>query len=401
MAERQAAARSALDRPNLADELKDLIKRTEISLETFRQMGLVPETEKKLKRFYRVQTVAKMTGFSRTKIENARMALGIEPHRSPETGKLLGITLEQVNQIRGHIGARPWRQPDEECVRLAIQSFKGGVAKSVTAVYLAQALAEKGYRILLIDCDPQASATSSFGYIPDDVFDEDDTLSPFLRGNERSLRYAIRKTYFDGIHIVPSCLDLMDVDFKLFTGAIETEGEERVRFYHRLSKAIGSVEQDYDVVILDSAPNLSMMSINIMVAANAVIIPTPPMLYDFSSTYQYIYMLYDVIRNIAADKSYHFVKVLASKVDRSRKKQIWFLERMTDNYARFMLNNPLYLASAITDTATEFQTVYDQQRPDYRIRTMLDNVFTEVEDEIRKVWPSHHDALRLKGVMKG
>src|SRR3546814_1389900 len=77
---------------------------------------------------------------------------------------------------------------------MAVQNFKGGVGKSTLAVHLAQYLAIQGYRVALIDCDSQASATTLFGYVPDLDLTEDDTLYPFLRQDElTSLDYALRK----------------------------------------------------------------------------------------------------------------------------------------------------------------------------------------------------------------
>src|SRR3546814_17127174 len=78
---------------------------------------------------------------------------------------------------------------------MAVQNFKGGVGKSTLAVHLAQYLAIQGYRVALIDCDSQASATTLFGYVPDLDLTEDDTLSPFLRQDElASLDSALRRS---------------------------------------------------------------------------------------------------------------------------------------------------------------------------------------------------------------
>src|SRR3546814_2123268 len=65
-----------------------------------------------------------------------------------------------LNDMRGTFGTRPWRAPSDPVSVLAVQNFKGGVGKSTTAVHLAQNLAIRGYRVLLIDCDSQASATT-------------------------------------------------------------------------------------------------------------------------------------------------------------------------------------------------------------------------------------------------
>lgn len=379
------------------DELGELAARCNATLDTLRSMGMAPNTDKRLLKYYREKRVSELVGFSRTKIKKAINDLGLEQTRDVETDRPLGYTLQQVNQLRDHLDSRPSREPDETCVKLAVQSFKGGVSKSVTSVYLAQSLAEKGYRVLIIDCDPQASATSSFGFVPDTTFTAKDTIAPYIHGEQESLQYAIMATYFDGVDLVPSCLGLNDIDFALFNAVAHAEENERATFYREIEQAVKTVESGYDVIIMDSSPNLSMMSINILLAANAVIIPTPPMLYDFASTNQYIEMVRRVITTISPDKCYNFIKIMPAKVDRTKKKQIEFLEIMSDKFGKFMLKVPFYSAGAIPDTASLFQTVYDQQKPDRRVLAMLNQVLGEIEIEICKLWPSKHQALREKG----
>jgi len=381
------------------NDLRDLVSRCNDTLETLRSLGMTPNLEKRLVKRYRAQRVAEMVGFSRTKVSPAISELGLEQDVDPDTGRKLGYTLQQVNQLRDHLKSRPSRLPDEPCARIAVQSFKGGVAKSVTSVYLAQFLAEKGYRVLIVDCDPQASATSSFGFVPDVSFNANDTLGPCLKGEEDTLDYAIIHTYFDGVDLIPSCLGLNDLDFALFDAVAHAEPGEAADFYHAIDEAISTVEDRYDVIVMDSAPNLSMMTINILVAANAVLIPAPPALYDFASTNQYVQMVDKVMTSIAPGKRYGFLKVMASKVDRSKKKQVEFLEIMADKFGKFLLHERFFSASAIPDTASLFQTVFDQQKPDRRVLAMLQRVLGEVEEEICKMWPSKHEALRERGVL--
>jgi chromosome partitioning protein len=381
------------------DELNDLVDRCQDTLSALRSLGMTPNNEKRLMKFYRARKVADMVGFSRTKVTKAIDELGLVQASDPETQRPLGYSLAQVNQIRDALNARPGRQPHEAAVRLAVQSFKGGVAKSVTTVYIAQYLAEKGYRVLVVDCDPQASATQSFGYVPDHNFKERHTLSPALHGEEDTLEYAIIPTYFDGIDLVPSCLALNEVDFAIYDAVARAETQERDAFYHLVEDAVATVQDRYDVILMDSAPNLSMMSINILVAANAVVVPAPPAIYDFSSTSQYLQMVSKVMTGIAPGKRYEFLKVMPSKVDRSKSKMLDFLAIMQDKFGNFLLGKPFLYASAIPDTASYFQTVFDQAKPDHRVMTMLNGVLGEIEVEICKTWPSRHEALREKGVL--
>lgn len=81
----------------------------------------------------------------------------------------------EINRIRDAIGKRPSRPNGAGCVRVVFSNLKGGVAKTTMSLHFAQYLAREGYRILLIDADPQATITGAFGFIPDlDLGDGDD-----------------------------------------------------------------------------------------------------------------------------------------------------------------------------------------------------------------------------------
>src|SRR3546814_626150 len=165
-----------------------------------------------------------------------------------KNNRRVGYTLGQLNDMRGTFGTRPWRQASDPCAIIAFQNFKGGVGKSTTAVHAAQNFAIKGYRVLLIDCDSQASATTLFGYVPDLDLSEDDTLYPFLREGERdTLEYAIRKTHFDGLDLIPANLHLFQSEYEIAARMARGQGI----LLNRLAQGIASVSELYDVVILD------------------------------------------------------------------------------------------------------------------------------------------------------
>lgn len=380
--------------------LSDVIDKCDDTLNTLVSMGMSPNETKVLERRFSVTETADMVGRSRATLYRVEDELGLTPEKHPTTGRVIGYTLDQVNKIRDHFGTRPTRKEDDPCIRLAVQSFKGGVSKSVSTVYLAQYLALKGYRVLIIDCDPQASATSSFGYVPDRTFTDKQTITPFLDGAEETLEYAILGTYFDGIDLVPSCLPLYEAEFGLFNAVAHSEtAEEKRSYYYEFSRAIDSVEHLYDVVLLDSPPSLGTISINILVAANAVIVPSPPSLYDFASTTQYFRMVKRVVENIAPDKEYDFIKVMPAKVEKSKARQMDFLNIMRDRFGNSILKSVFAMTSAIPNSASLYQTVYDQTKKDQKTLTMLDTVFSEIEIEIRKCWPSQTMALEEEGVI--
>ena len=375
------------------EELQELVARSDDILDTLFTLGMSPQLEKRLDKRYRAGRIANLIGCSLARVRQAVNEMGLEQDVNPETGRPAGYTLSQVHRVQDYLEARPGRLAHERCVRLAIQSFKGGSSKSVTTLYLAQYLAERGYRVLVVDCDPQASTTSSFGFVPDAVFGARHTLAPFMRGEESSLDYAVIHTYFDGIDLVPACLALADVDIALFQAVSHADtDEERKAFYRLLQEAIDTVEDGYDVVLLDSAPALSLMSIGILLAANALLVPVPAALYDFASTGQYLRMAARVLEGIDASKRFDFVKLMPARIDRTKPKQLEFLEVMADKLEGFLLGQAFHAASAIPDAASYYQSVFDQPKPDRRILAMLSRVLGEIEAEIVKCWPSRRAA---------
>jgi len=146
---------------------------------------------------------------------------------------------------------------------IAIINNKGGTAKTTSAVNLAAALAIQGTRTLLIDLDSQASASLSMG-IERAAF-APSIADAVLAG--KSLKPIIRKTGAEGLDLVTGSPDMAEADLTLAS----LTGRER-----RLKTAIEPIRGDYDFIILDCPPSLSLLSVNAMVAADAFIIPTPP-----------------------------------------------------------------------------------------------------------------------------
>ena len=178
------------------------------------ETGRTPNNKKILERRWSLKETAELIGRSSSSILKAQNQLISDGHldhleKNEITKRGSGYTLKQINQFRNHFKTFPRRDPEQDrCLTLAIQTFKGGVGKSVTSVAAAQYFATMGYRVLFVDMDSQASSTSSFGYIPDRDIEDNDTLLPFFKGEKDSLHYCIRKTYWEGLDIIPSNLQL-------------------------------------------------------------------------------------------------------------------------------------------------------------------------------------------------
>ena len=321
-----------------------------------------------------------------------------------DTNRRVGYTLAQLNDMRGLFGTRPWRAAGDPCAVLAIQNFKGGVGKSTVAVHLAQFLAIRGYRVALIDCDSQGSATTLFGYVPDLDLDEGDTLYPFLRQDELgSLDYALRKTHFDGLELIPANLRLFQSEYELAARMARGSG----RLLDRLSQGIASISDRFDVIVLDPPPALGAISLSVLRAANALIVPVPPTVMDFASTAAFLAMLGETIDELAEHDlapTLRFLRVVASKVDENKSMQKELIALMRSIFGLAMVRTPLKDSAEIDNATARLMTVYELDGPVTsksvrdRCLTYLDGVNEEVLVDVRSMWPSHAGRLRKEGL---
>lgn len=142
---------------------------------------------------------------------------------------------------------------------LAITNQKGGVGKTTTAVNLAASLAEQGQRVLLVDLDPQGNATTGCGITKRDALP---TVYQLLLGLSPFSAVCIKSSY--GFDLLPANRELAGAE-------VELVGVENREF--RLREALGAVASHYDFILLDCPPALNMLTVNGLVAANAVLIP--------------------------------------------------------------------------------------------------------------------------------
>ena len=143
---------------------------------------------------------------------------------------------------------------------IAIANQKGGVGKTTTSISLAASLGVLGKKILLIDADPQANATSGLGLDVNAV--EGGTYH--VLEHTLSAKKAIVKTASPNVDIIPAHIDLV---------AIEIELVDKKEREYMLKKALAEVKEDYDYILIDCAPSLGLITLNSLVAADAVIIP--------------------------------------------------------------------------------------------------------------------------------
>ncbi|MBP0904365.1 ParA family protein [Mariniflexile gromovii] len=143
---------------------------------------------------------------------------------------------------------------------IAIANQKGGVGKTTTSINLAASLGVLEKKVLLIDADPQANATSGIGIDVDSI--EIGTYQ--LLEHSSSVKDAILKTETPNLDIIPAHIDLVAIEIEL----VDKESRE-----YMLKKALAEIKDDYDYILIDCAPSLGLLTLNALTAADAVIIP--------------------------------------------------------------------------------------------------------------------------------
>ena len=137
--------------------------------------------------------------------------------------------------------------------------------------------------------------------------------------------------------------------------------EQVAGVYDLLARGMATVEAAYDVIVLDSAPALSMLSVAIMVAATGVVVPVPPTALDLASAEQYLRMAGDV-RGRLGGRGYAFVRLVASRVDRTKRRQVKTMELMRERLGDYLARAPLFVTGAIPERAAQRRHAAERRR---------------------------------------
>ena len=205
-------------------------------------------------------------------------------------------TLEDLTEIRSALGIHVGKTADEDAVIIANSNFKGGVGKSTITKHFADYLGLRGYKVLVVDCDPQASTTTMFDIKPESLIDTEQTLGDHLspRSTFEDLHLAIHDTAWPTIKIIPSSLGLQNAEWDLT--ATLMEGGQAVReSLQRLRIGLSSLVKEFDVIILDPPPAMGFLGLNVMAAASGLLVPVPARQLDYLSTIHFMETVADNI----------------------------------------------------------------------------------------------------------
>lgn len=313
-----------------------------------------------------------------------------------ESGNRREFSLEEAHAWIREYRAKRLRPAGAEAVCISVANFKGGVGKTTTAMSLAQGLTLKGHRVLVIDCDPQGSLTTLFGIMPDTEVDESQTILPVCLGQQDSIEPAIQSTYWHNLDLVCAAPLLFAAEFGLPARQMREQGFE---FWNTLNVALDGVRERYDVIILDTPPALSYVTINALMASDGILMPLPPNALDAASAAQFWRLFSDLAGDLVmhrgVTKEFDFVRILLTRVDSQDATGAVVKEWIGKTYEGKVLPAEIPKTVAASSSAAEFGTVYDiaryegSQRTYKRALDAFDKVTELLEEIIRATWRRH------------
>ena len=246
------------------------------------RLQLFPPSAHKTLRKFSSGEAAKLIGVNDGYLRRLSLE-GKGPQPETTTNGRRSYSIEDIQALRAYLDESgkaerrylPHRREGEHLQVIAVVNFKGGSGKTTTAAHLSQYLALKGYRVLAVDLDPQASLSALHGYQPEFDIGPNQTLYGAIRydNQRRPLSEIVQRTYFPG--------------------------GENAFFFTRMDEALSGVSDRYDVVVVDCPPQLGFLTLSALCSATAVLVTVHPQMLDVMSMCQFLIMTSDLLSVVA------------------------------------------------------------------------------------------------------
>lgn len=342
-----------------------------------------------LKRRFGVNEAAEMIGVTRQAINKAedegRLPKPDLKDSSANRPIKAGYTLAQIDFMREYFQKQPYQVMDTSSIVISVPGGKGGCWKTSTAVHFAQWLSLKGYRVLFVDIDPQAHGSMYFGYHPEINTSVEDTILPFMLGDQDNLTYCIKETAWPKLDIIPSNLQLQRIESEL------TDADIEYPVHQMLQAGLETIRGHYDVIVCDGHPDLGIGTTNMICASDAVLIATSAEVNDMNSTCQ----LMGLIENIYAPNGLTtthepYVRVLATKLGAEHSSSHANLLDMKRFWNGMPLESGVFFTDEVGKGQRKGRTIYEQAEDRgtptawKRATDIYDATFSEILNTIAK-----------------
>jgi chromosome partitioning protein len=359
-----------------------------------------PVITKSVKSYYSIARAARLVGRTPESIRDAeKRNLVKRPEVDQKTGRRIGYTLEQINHRRAHFKTFPHRDPADPPAVINLHNLSSGIGKSCICTHLAHGLAIQGYRVLVIDANPEATTTALFGFIPDLDVGYMETIAPALAGECDSLVPLVHRTVIDQVDLIPS-------SYRLRAGAsiFSAHLPERVAI-QRMSDQLGELAANYDVVLIDSAPTQDASFVPLLFSSNALLVPHPPAGPRVLPTLRSLMMLGDrVAARHSSDVRLHFNWILGL-VNESSAKDAGMQASCPDhcNVPLRTMRTQIRYNRKIGEAFDNFSTVFSNANPSRADKTLcsaISNLWAMIKDierQIHQTWPNRLKEPRESG----
>ena len=358
-----------------------------------------PESRKTLRKFHPAE-VSELTGISMSNLRTRHQEGDFPEVETDSRGRRL-YSAEEIDQIRrvmartGRNGEAylPGRRDDDGLQIISIVNFKGGSSKTTTAIHLAQRYALRGYRVLAVDMDPQASLTTMFGFRPEIEFAENGTVYDALKYEDPvPLSQVVRKTYFHNLDLAPAGLLLSEYETET---AYALQHKVDPPFTQRLAIALDEIEASYDLVIIDCPPQLGFTTMTALLASTGLLITVVPSMLDVASMAQFLEMAGETVRTLeeaTGPIDWSFLKYLVARFEPTDVPQSQMAGFLRSILLDQVLTTPMLKSTAISDAGMTQQTIYELE-PSQVVKKTLDRILESVngvadefEKTIQRAW---------------
>ncbi len=333
--------------------------------------------------------------------------LGINPELYKKDGIPWILDLDQIYALRDALPEtttlkkkfKPFvRQPNQKQQRICIQNQKGGVGKTVTAITFATGAAteyHEGYRCLVVDMDGQATLSAyqpAEGGQPKATIGDLIKLDPSSEDYAEQVREAVGDTTVNNLKIIRAAQVDREVEAEFHDGVADGIITNP---YKRLAAVLDVLEDDFDLVFIDTPPSLGYSSINAYYAATSVIFPMGANFNDTDASFQYFTYLPRIYKRLVSMNhgGYDFMKIVLTNYEESNS-TLETTAELTNEIGNFLLSSRLNKSEAIRVCSSHRNTVFDLSTSTYAGHT---NTFKaakinfsaalgEVMGHIRTVW---------------
>jgi chromosome partitioning protein len=317
------------------------------------------------------------------------------------------LSFDEINALRrdlfdrtGNLDLLPWRRPDlgEELATVVFTNFKGGSAKTTSSVHFAQYLARAGYRVLLIDLDSQGSATAQFGLDPSSEVGVENSFAAWTAAREEGKAIdatsICQRTYWPSIDLVAAGAVLTQAEEALARRS--TSGQmEPVFYFDELNSFLAALGDAYDVVVVDTRPDVNMLMTIALHAATCLVVPTRATMTDLASTGEFFAHLASYVGDFEESFGAHlptqFTKIMITAYDPTDRSQEALAGLIRERFGDAILPGE-FLHSRIMGTAGfGKETLYEYEpstdRTAYnRVLASANGVHQAIEAHIWEVW---------------